>query len=119
MTTPQTTTDQADGTVPVACTLTLAVMTAQAGRWERLIAEAMTECTQTAEGLRIAFRPESGVEEELHRLVAMENCCCSWATWTVKTVAGARVLDVRSTGAGIATLHGMFDSAASVRPGPR
>lgn len=119
MTTPQTTAGQADGTVPVACTLTSAGLAAQAGRWERLIAWAMTECTQTSDGLRMSFRPEPGVEEELRRLVAMENGCCSWAAWTVETMAGALVLDVRSTGLGIATLHGMFDSAASVRPGPR
>jgi hypothetical protein len=116
MTTPQTTAGQAAGTVPVACTLTSAGMAAQAGRWERLIAGAMTEFTQTPDGLRMSFRPEPGAEEELRRLVAMENGCCSWAAWTAETVTGALVLDVRSTGPGIATLHGMF---ASVRPGPR
>jgi len=108
MTTPQITTDQGDGTVPVACTLTSAGLAAQASRWERLIARAMTERTETADGLRMSFRPEPGVEEELRRLVAVENDCCSWAAWAVETVAGAPVLDVRSTGPGIATLHGMF-----------
>jgi hypothetical protein len=118
MTTPQTTPGRGDGTVPVACTLTSAGLAAQAGRWERLIAGAITECTQTSDGLRMSFRPEPGVEEELRRLVTVENGCCSWAAWTVETVAGALVLDVRSTGPGIATLHGMFDSVTSVRPGP-
>jgi hypothetical protein len=108
MTTPRITTDQGDGTVPVACTLTSAGLAAQADRWERLIARAMTECTETADGLRMSFRPEPGVEEELRRLVAVENDCCSWAAWAVETAAGAPVLDVRSTGPGIATLHGMF-----------
>ena len=41
----------------------------------------------------------------------METDCCSWATWTVETNAGATVLDVRSTGPGVATLHGMFRPA--------
>ena len=36
----------------IACTLSSAGLAAQAGRWERLIARAMTECTQTADGLR-------------------------------------------------------------------
>jgi hypothetical protein len=108
MTTPQTTPGKAEGTVPVACTLTSADLAAQAGRWERLMARAMTECTQTSDGLCMSFRPEPGVEEELRRLVAVESDCCSWAAWTVETVAGALVLDVRSTGLGIATLHGMF-----------
>ena len=118
MTTPQITPGRAGGTVPVACTLTSVGLAAQAGRWERLIAGAITEYTQTSDGLRMSFRPEPGVEEELRRLVTVENGCCSWAAWTVETVAGALVLDVRSTGPGIATLHGMFDPATSVRPGP-
>jgi len=92
----------------IACTLSSAGLAAQAGRWERLIARAMTECTQTADGLRMSFRPEPGVEDELRGLVAVENDCCSWAAWAVETVAGAPVLDVRSTGPGIATLHGLF-----------
>ena len=92
----------------IACTLSSADLAAQAGRWERLVARAMTERIQTADGLRMSFRPEPGVEEELRGLVAVENDCCSWAAWAVETVAGAPVLDVRSTGPGIATLHGMF-----------
>jgi len=92
----------------IACTLTPAGLAAQAGCWEELIARALTECTQTADGLRMSFRPEPGVEEELRRLVAVESECCSWAAWTVETNAGATVLDVRSTGPGVAALHGMF-----------
>ncbi len=108
MATPQGSTGQADGTAPVACTLSSADLAAQAGRWERLIARAMTERTETADGLRVSFRPEPGVEEELRRLVAVENQCCPWAAWAVETNAGATVLDVRSTGPGVAALHGMF-----------
>ncbi len=55
-----------------------------------------------------SFRPEPGIEEELRRLIAVERECCSWAAWTVETNVGAPMLDVRSTGPGIATLHGMF-----------
>lgn len=95
MTTPQTITGQADGTVPVACTLTSADLAAQADRWERLIARAMIERTETADGLRLSFRLEPGVEEELRRLVAAENECCSWAAWTVETNVGAPALDVQ------------------------
>jgi hypothetical protein len=115
MTTSQTTSGQAGGTVPVACTLTYAGLAAQAGRWERFMAGAMTECTQTSDGLRMSFRPEPGVEEELRRLVAVETECCSWATWTVETNAGATVLDVRSAGPGIAALHSMFRPVQAAR----
>jgi hypothetical protein len=108
MATPQSTTGQDGGTVPIACTLSSADLAAQASRWEQLIAQAMTERTETADGLRLSFRPVPGVEEELCRLVAAETECCSWAAWAVETDAGATVLDVRSTGPGIATLHDMF-----------
>jgi len=96
------------GTVPVACALTSAGLAAQAGRWERLAARAMADRTETEHGLRIRFRPEPGTEEELRALVAVENECCSWATWTVETSPAHIVLDVRAAGAGVTVLHGMF-----------
>ena len=108
MTTRQRTTEDDDGAVPVACTLTAAGLAEQGGRWERLAARALTERAQTEHGLRLSFRPEPGAEEELRRLVAVENECCRWAEWTVQTRAGQIVLDVRSTGEGIAALHSMF-----------
>jgi hypothetical protein len=92
----------------IACNLSSTDLAAQAGRWQQLIARAMTERAETADGLRLSFRPEPGVAEELRGLVAVENECCSWAAWAVETNAEATVLDVRSTGPGIATLHGMF-----------
>jgi hypothetical protein len=103
--------DQGGGTMPVACTLSSTDLAAQAGRWQRLVARAMTERAETADGLRIAFRPGPTTENELRSLVAVENECCPWAAWAVETNAEATVLDVRSTGPGIATLHGMFRPA--------
>ena len=103
MSTPQT-----GGTVPVACTLTPANLAAQAGRWERLMASAMTKRADTADGVRLSFRAETGTEEELCALVAVENECCAWAAWTVDTAEETITLDVRSAGDGVATLHGMF-----------
>ncbi len=97
-------------TTPVACTLTPAGLAAQGERWHRLMARAMTERAETADGLRICFRPEA--EEELRTLVAVETECCPWATWMVERDAGTIVLDIRSTAEGIATLHGMFALAS-------
>lgn len=108
MTTPQIPPDQAGGTVPVACTLTPTDLAAQDGRWQRLMARAMTERAETADGLRMSFRRELATEEELRRLVAVESECCAWADWTVDMSAGNLMLEVRSAGPGIATLHGMF-----------
>jgi len=110
MTTRQITNEENGCTVPVACALTPADLAAQGGRWEQLAARAMTERTQTGHGLRLAFRPEPGAEQQLRALVAVETECCPWADWTVKTNDGQVVLEVRSTGAGIAALHDMFTS---------
>jgi hypothetical protein len=107
MTTPQIT-GPADGTAPVACTLTPGDLAAQSGRWHQLMARAMTQRAETADGLRMSFRREPGTEEELRSLVAVESECCVWADWSVDTSARRLVLDVRSAGEGIATLHGMF-----------
>ena len=102
-----------DSGTPVACALTPAGLAAQAARWARLAARAMTGRTQTEHGLRIRFRPEPGTEKELRALVAVENECCSWATWTVAADPAHIVLDVRATGAGTAVLHSMFSGGFS------
>ena len=116
MTTHIPVTTENGSTVPVACTLTLAALAAQASRWERLAGHAMAGRTETANGLRMSFRREPGVEEELHMLVAVENECCAWADWTLETNAEQIVLDVHSTGQGIDTLRGMFTSLHPAQP---
>jgi hypothetical protein len=95
-------------TTPIACTLTSAGLSTQIDRWKQLAVRAVTERLETADGLRISFRPESGVEDELRELVAVENECCAWADWNVEATAEQIVLDIRSSGEGLATLHGMF-----------
>jgi hypothetical protein len=92
--------------IPIACTLTAGDLAAQARRWERLMTRALTGRAETADGLRLTFRPEA--EDELRALVAVETGCCAWAAWTVEPTAGAVVLDVRSADEGVATLHTMF-----------
>lgn len=111
MTTPQIPSGQRDDTGPVACTLMPADLAAQVGRWARLIARAMTGRAETPDGVRLSFRSEPGTEDELRALVAAENQCCSWATWTVDTSTGTTVLDVRSSGDGVAALYTMFGLA--------
>jgi len=97
---------------PVACTLTSADLAAQSTRWTQLMARALTGRAETADGLRLSFRPGPGTEGELRALVAVETECCSWATWTVERTAGTIVLDVRSAAEGVAALHGMFTAAS-------
>jgi hypothetical protein len=97
----------------IACHLTPAGLAAQAGRWARLMARALADRSETADGLRLSFRPERGIAEELRALAAVESECCPWAEWTVETSTGAVVLDIRSSGEGLATLRGLFRSVSA------
>ena len=92
--------------IDIACTLGMGDLAAQGRRWQRLMARALTGRAETADGLRLTFRPEA--EAELRALVAVETGCCAWADWTVEPAAGAVVLDVRSADEGVATVHAMF-----------
>jgi hypothetical protein len=100
----------------IACTLTSADLAAQRDRWERLAARAMAERAETADGLRLVFRPDPGAEDELRALVAVESECCSWAEWAVEADGGRIVLTVHATGEGVATLHAAFLGCAPFRP---
>ncbi|SRR6266567_2333200 len=101
---------------PVACTLSAADLAAQGKRWDQLIARAMTERAETADGLRICFHADA--EDELYALVAVETECCPWATWRVEQAAGSAVLHVRSTAEGVAILQSMFTAGqAGQSPG--
>ena len=100
---------------PVACTLSSADLDTQRKRWRRLAAKALVERTESGDGLRISFRAEPGVANELQELAAIERQCCAWATWTVHESERRITLVVRSTGEGIAALHAMF---TSLEPAP-
>jgi hypothetical protein len=86
---------------PIACTLSRTDLAAQRERWHRLT---LAERAETADGLLLVFDDPPDVREELRALVAVEAECCAWASWELDGVA----LHVRSTGDGVAALHGMF-----------
>jgi hypothetical protein len=92
----------------VACTLTNEDLGTQAERWTRLRSEAGLDRVETENGLRLRFRDERAVEEELQALVAVENECCVWASWDVLREDGELVMQASSTGEGVASLHAMF-----------
>ncbi|HEY2789798.1 MAG TPA: hypothetical protein VGI72_10095 [Gaiellales bacterium] len=97
----------------IACTLTSPDLAVQRERWLRLIHASGTGRAQTMNGLRLEFRADPGVAEELEQLAAVERGCCAWASWSV-TIAGDRVeLDVTSAGDGVVALHAMFTESAA------
>jgi hypothetical protein len=108
---PSNTSTTGHGEEPVACTLDAAGFQTQSDRWTHLLVSAGVERVDTKDGLQLHFRTESGVDQELRELVAVETECCSWASWTVQSEAGRLVLRVRSTGDGVAVIHSMFSTA--------
>ena len=98
----------------VACTLTGTDLKTQGERWIDVGENFGIGRQQTEDGLRLTFRDDPAVAAELHALVSVENECCSWATWTVEGDGNATlVMEARSKGEGITTLHGMFTDEAT------
>ena len=101
------------GAPAIACELGGGQAGAQEQRWMRLGRDAGLGRTETADGLRIRFRDEPGVERELRALVAVESSCCAWARWQVDRAGGELVLQVSSTPEVAAALHAMFSTGAA------
>ena len=92
----------------IACTLTNDDLAIQADDWRRLRAAAETGIENRPDGVRLRFRRDSGVAEELRRLTDIENVCCSWAEWRVSEHSTEVVLDVRSAGDGVQAAQRLF-----------
>ena len=95
----------------VACTLSDTDLKTQRERWINVGGNFGIGREQTNDGLRLTFKDHPAVEQELRALVAVENDCCSWASWSVERDARTLIMAARSKGEGIATLHGMFKEA--------
>lgn len=92
----------------VACTLSAGDLAAQAARWLKLRSTAEVSRVETEDGFSLVFQDTPAVEAELRELVAVENDCCSLASWDVLRSDGALVMHASSTANGIDALHGMF-----------
>ena len=95
----------------VACTLSDTDLKTQRERWINVGTNFGIAREQTDDGLQLTFADHPAVEQELHALVAVENDCCSWASWSVDCEDGILVMVARSKGEGISTLPGMFKEA--------
>jgi len=95
----------------VACTLSDTDLKTQRDRWINVGTNFGIGREKTDDGLRLTFKDHPLVEQELRALVAVENDCCSWASWSVQREEGVLVMAARAKGEGILTLHGMFEEA--------
>jgi hypothetical protein len=111
------TTDERQLSELVACTLIDTDLKTQRERWLNLGENFGLARNETADGVRLTFKDDPAIEAELQALVAVENECCSWASWRVERAEGALVMAARSQGDGIAALHGMFTSAITWKSG--
>lgn len=95
----------------VACTLSDTGLKTQRERWISVGTNFGISRKKTDDGLQLTFKDHPAVEQELRALVAVENDCCSWASWSVERSDGALLMAARSKGEGVSTLHGMFKEA--------
>jgi hypothetical protein len=93
---------------PVICTLDAAAHTDQSARWMELIRRAATARDATADGVRLVFQHDAEVELELRALVAVEQDCCRWATWTISREGEGITLHIASAGDGVAAIQAML-----------
>ena len=95
----------------VACALSDTALKTQRERWINVGTNFGIAREHTGDGLQLTFKDHPAVEQELHALVAVENDCCRWASWSVDGEDGVLVMAARSKGEGILPLHGMFKEA--------
>jgi hypothetical protein len=98
----------------IACTLGAADLADQSAAWRKLREASEIAAEQIPDGVRVRFRADTGVEEELQRLTAVENTCCSWASWSVHAGGHEVVLEVRSSGDGVEAAQALFSRGGTV-----
>ena len=95
----------------VSCSLDRQGLAERSERWHRLAEQAFAGREQTDHGLRLNFRSEPGVADELKELAKLERECCAFADWTVSADNGTVALDVRGRSEeGVAAVQAMFSS---------
>jgi hypothetical protein len=108
------------GSRVIACSLREGELAERRSRWHALQTAAGAERVRTARGMRLTFRTDPGVGEELQRLVALERDCCSFADWSLRPDGARLVLHVTGHGDdAIAAVRAMFGSSDEIRRAKR
>src|SRR5579864_167740 len=79
---------------PAVCSLNRDELADRGRQWHRLAERAFVERVPTEKGLRLVFRREDGVEDELRELTRLEQECCAFADWRVDATDDRVVLEV-------------------------
>jgi hypothetical protein len=93
----------------VACTLGPGGLARRGSRWAALTGRSLVRAARTGRGLRLVFRADPGVADELHDLVALERDCCAFAAWSVHEHRAELTLDVTGDGdQAVAAVQSLF-----------
>jgi hypothetical protein len=92
----------------IACSLGQEELAERRARWHALAGEGLIERTETATGVRLAFRSGTSIERELRELAALERQCCAFARFDVSASGERLLLDVSAPPEGVAAVRAMF-----------
>ena len=97
----------------VACSLNQSDLAVRAERWQALADRSAGQVSRTETGLRLTFRADQGVANELAELAVLEGECCGFASWSVHEAGDNVVMDVSAVGeVAIGAVQSMFDALA-------
>jgi hypothetical protein len=97
----------------VACSLGPEDHSARRTRWQQIRTRALIDVFATQRGVRLIFRDDPGVEEDLRQLVSLEGECCSFADWSLRAQSGDLLLDVSADGDASAVVREMLSRTGS------
>ena len=72
------------GEIPIACSLDGQTQESRGDEWRRLLGPHLIKRAPIPGGVRLILRNVPGAADELDRLIALEQGCCSWINWTVE-----------------------------------
>jgi hypothetical protein len=80
--------------LPLACSLDAGALAERRGRWEAVSSRALADRSRVDGGVRLRYRAEPGIADELRELVRLEGECCAFLSFSLHEEGGFVVLDV-------------------------
>ena len=97
---------------PPSCSLPMPDLRDRRATWAELGQRALRASRRTADGARLTYAAQPGVEDELRELARLEATCCSFADWSVTREGEQVILEVRAEGTGVAALHALLETVS-------
>ena len=90
------------------CSLTEDRLAERRGRWNALARRSLIDRAATESGVRLVFRKEQEVEEELRELIELEGSCCSFARFELESANGEAIVVISAPSASVAAVRKLF-----------